>query len=85
MVWDQSTAAKYSSWSFERLELVPEAAERRPREIGWDTRVDLHRHSDFAVSHDLHGDAGVYVQGGQQRPTGVAGPVNGDCTDPGLC
>ena len=56
----------------------------RPGEIGRDVGVDLHRHGDLAVSQDLHGDAGVDVQGGQQRPACMAGPMDGDRTYPGL-
>jgi hypothetical protein len=82
--WGRSTAAKYSSCSPERFELVPEAVQGRPGEIGRDVGVDLHRHGDLAVSQDLHGDAGVDVQGGQQGPAGMAGPMDGDRTYPGL-
>jgi 5-methylcytosine-specific restriction endonuclease McrA len=53
---------------FERLELVPEAADDRPREIGWDMRVDLHRHSDLAVPHDLYGDRGYTSRAASSDP-----------------
>ena len=36
------------------------------------------------MSQDQTGDAGVDVQGGQQRPAGMAGPMDGDGTYPGL-
>ena len=61
----------------ERFELVPEAVQGRPGDIGGDVGVDLHRYGDLAVSQDLHGDAGVDLQGGQQRPVGMAGPMDG--------
>ena len=77
-VQQRSTAVAHSSCSPERFELVPEAVQGRPGEIGRDVGVDLHHHSDLAVSQDLHGDAGVDVQGGQQGPAGMAGPMDGD-------
>jgi hypothetical protein len=55
-----------------------------PGEIGRDVGVDLHRYGDLAVSQDLHGVAGVDVQGGQQGPAGMAVPMDGDGTYPGL-
>jgi hypothetical protein len=77
-VQQQSTAVAHSSCSPERFELVPEAVQGGPGEIGRDVGVDLHRHGDLAVSQDLHGDAGVDAQGGQQGPAGMAGLMDGD-------
>ncbi len=53
---------------------LAELAERLPGRGRGHLGVNLHRDRGLAVPQDLHGYAGMHVQGGQQRAAGLASP-----------
>ena len=61
-----------------RVEPLAELLERLAGGGRGDLGVDLHRDGDLAVPQDLHREARVHVERGQQRAACLAGPVHGD-------